>query len=106
MLVLPALASLQSSNVVVAQTLDKALHRLACSKLTGMGHDRLRISGEWLGEASRPDRHWLSLSAAAHIKVRQTTGIALPKGMIPAYLLLSLLSCQLIEYKIWKLEII
>jgi hypothetical protein len=67
---------------------------------------RPRISGEWLGEASRPDRHWLSLSAAAHIKVRQTTGIALPKGMIPAYLLLSLLSCQLIEYKIWKLEMI
>ena len=75
MLVLPALASLQTSNV-------------------------------GLGEASHPDRHCLSLSAAAHIKVRQTTGIALPKGMIPAYLLLSLLSCQLIEYKIWKLEMI
>jgi hypothetical protein len=41
---------------VVAQTLDKALRRLASSKLTGMDiavtTARLRICGEWLGEAS------------------------------------------------------
>jgi hypothetical protein len=32
---------------------------------------RLRICGEWLGEASRPGRNCLSGSAAAHIEERQ-----------------------------------
>ena len=98
MLALPALASLQTSNVSRGTNAGQGAPPSREQQVDSMDIEvttaRLRIC-RMAGGGVAPRSTLLVLSAAAHIKVRQTNlsataaGIALPKGMIPAYLLLS-----------------